>query len=415
MAERQDLLSLSEYGGQSFSDLVSGALEKLAVEQPPLAEAEFVASLKARLGPDQAYLDFLAAGIYHYYQPALVCEAMRCAHNHEASAVHEQLETELSGLCGQRHVGLTGDDSVSLIIALLSDREFDRSPRPGRPRRILIPASLSPPLRQSLVGRLGLAGIEAQIIGFDRVTGGIDEHQLNALDPNDFAAMIVPWPNFFGLFEDVPRVLGWAAAADIALVGWVNPQVLAWTHSPARAYARAFTAMVGHCQSLGLPSYRPACTPAFVASDDNALLDRVRANFRQPVAARDLAGLQASLITCHASLRLGGLQGRQNLVDLAQRLCQIDRVSLAFDRFFVNEAVVRVEGIDLERGLSMLAGHNIVAGYRLGDDYPELSDCLLIHCNDRHRPRDLDRFVNRFGAMVKTLSTAPCPVKPKFS
>jgi len=415
MADLQELLSLSKYGGPPFSDLVSGSLKNLVVDESPPSEADFIAAMRARLGQDQPYLDFLAAGIYHYYQPAGVCEAMRCPANSEVSGSHGQLEMALSGLCGQRHVGLTGDDSVSLIIALLLDREHNRLIRPGRPRRVLIPASLSPALRQRLVGRLGSAGIEAQIIGFDRVTGSIDEQPLNALNPNDFAAMIVPWPNFFGLFEDVQGILRWARAADVALIGWITPQVLAWTHSPAQVYAGAFAALVGDCQSLGLPAYRQSCAPAFVASDDDALLDRVRAHFCQPVAARDLAGLQASLITSHSSLRHAGLQGRQSLVELAQRLCQIDRVSLAFDRFFVNEVVVRVEGIDLQRGLSMLAGHNIVAGYRLGDDYPELSDCLLIHCNDRHRPRDLERFVNRFGAMVKTLSTAPCPVKPKFS
>ncbi len=415
MVDLQDLMNLSECGGKPFSELVTNASKHLAADEPRLAEDEFVAAMKARLGEDSPYLDFLAAGAYHYYQPALVSEAMRCSTGADVQGAQAQVEAALCGLCGVQYAGLAGDDSVSLVTALVLERARDPVTQQGLPRRVLIPASLSLPLRQLLAGRLGLHGIEAQIIGFDRQTGCVDDNQLDQLNPNDFAAMIVPWPNFFGLFEDVQRILRWARAADVALVAWITPQVLAWTHSPAQVFPGEFAALVGDCQSLGLPAHRQSGAPAFIASDDDTLLERMRKNFRQSPAARDLAGLQASLIACGASMRPAGLQGRQNLLDLTQRLCQIDRVSLAFERFFVNEAVLRVEGIDLQRGLAMLAGHNIVAGYRLGDDYPELSDCLLIHCNDRHRPRDLERFVNRFAAMVKTLSTAPCPVKPKFS
>ena len=117
---------------------------------------------------------------------------------------------------------------------------------------------------------------------------------------------------------------------------------------------------------------------------------------------------------------LSGLQhsaelSNSTLHKLVEKLTEIDGVEKKFISESLNECVIKIAGLDIEKGLKMLAGHNIVFGYILQNEYPGLTNCLLISCSDLHSNEDLEKLVSKVATMVKNLSTAGCPVKPKFN
>ena len=48
--------------------------------------------------------------------------------------------------------------------------------------------------------------------------------------------------------------------------------------------------------------------------------------------------------------------------------------------------------------LRALAAHNVLGGYPLGEDYPELGDALLIAATEAHGPDDFEAYDSRLGA-----------------
>ena len=409
MLIRVDLEELSKCGGESFTARVMQAFDHLHAPVAAFNEADFVQEMRTRFGMQSPILDFSAAGSFRYYASAKAVQA----EDVPGDAKHN-IEAALARLCDLGHAALSGEGELSLLVEVLKHlgQRFVDAPR----RRVLLAASLHPATRQALAARLGFHAIDAPVMEFDVASGQISRTALDELNPHDYAAVVLGWPNGFGLFDDISALSGWAERADTPIVGLVNPHLLTWLKSPETRFPGALTALVGNSQSLGLAPLRRSNSPAFVASNDEQVVRSIaRRTTSEPLAA-DMALLRVALDSRGlAQLRQGGLRGRNNLLELIDRLCQLDRVSLAFDAPFTNEAVIRVDGIDLEKGQAMLNGHNIVAGYALGEFYPELADCLLLHCNDRHQASDIERFVNRFGAMLRTLSTAPCPVKPKFT
>gem|GEM_PF-2371503 len=408
---RGDLERMSQCGGDGFASLVSRAFDNLEASALAYNEADFVQEMRARFGMQGPNLDFSAAGTYRYYRPAKA-GLPRSIMGDDALG---DIQSALARLCELPHVALTGGGLLAALVELLLhmvERTSATLPR----KRVLLAASLHPATRQALMTRLGFHGVDAQMIGFDLKSGAIDEKRLAEIEPGEYAALVIAWPNFFGRFDVIDALSQWAAPAHTPIVGLVNPQALAWLKSPALLFPDAFHVLLGECHTLGLSALRQSTCPAFVASGEAQIVESMNPSNCTPVAPDDIACVHAAIdASGQLQLRQGGLRGRRNLVELVERLCELDRVSLAFEGAFANEAVIRVDGIDLEKGQAMLNGHNIVAGHALGMHYPELVDCLLLHCNDRHQPGDIDRFVNRFAAMLRTLSTAPCPVKPKFT
>jgi glycine dehydrogenase subunit 1 len=414
MSSQQDLDKLTKHAGVAFTRLIKGCSNAMAGKREVNAEVQFMQLMRGRLTADAPNLDFLGAGRTRYYSPAQIERAARRWVGDVDVHVTARVARAIAKLCGLPNVAIGANSSLEIMLALLPQRRTLGVEDSSTSRRVLIASSLSPLLRHSLVARLKANAIDTLVVGFNPATGRIDEECLDGLDPHDFAAVIIGWPNFFGLFEDASCIAHWARDANTALLGWVTPHVLTWTKAPAQVLPGVFSALVGDIDLPGV-SIQGGGAFGFCASEDKKLADRVRQARNVPLKGPQLAAAQAALVDCAPTIAQGGLQGRQKLASLVNMLCENDRVELAFDDSFVSEAVIRVNGIDLQKGLHMLGGHYIVAGYPLAEDYPELADCLLVHCNDRHRDSDLERLRNRFAAMIKTLSTAPCPVKPKFT
>jgi glycine dehydrogenase subunit 1 len=83
-------------------------------------------------------------------------------------------------------------------------------------------------------------------------------------------------------------------------------------------------------------------------------------------------------------------------------LCAIPGVAPVFDRPFMREFVIRLDARrsvhDVCRALSE-AG--ILAGYPLGQAYPELHDALLVCVTDRRTKSEVDRFAQALRTVME--------------
>ena len=83
---------------------------------------------------------------------------------------------------------------------------------------------------------------------------------------------------------------------------------------------------------------------------------------------------------------------------LADKLCESDRFSLAFDQPTFKEFVIRDAENDVEGLLKSAIDAGYLAGLPLGRWYPELSDCLLIAVTERRTKQELDGLVKALTA-----------------
>jgi glycine dehydrogenase subunit 1 len=64
--------------------------------------------------------------------------------------------------------------------------------------------------------------------------------------------------------------------------------------------------------------------------------------------------------------------------------------------------------------LRSLAAHNILGGYDLGADYPELGAAILVCATELRADEEIDTYAAKLARIIATRSQARCPVEPKF-
>ena len=62
-----------------------------------------------------------------------------------------------------------------------------------------------------------------------------------------------------------------------------------------------------------------------------------------------------------------------------------------------------------------LSAHNILPGYALAQEYPELTDTLLVCATETRSDADIGMYADHLGRIIKTQTAAGCPVKPKMA
>jgi glycine dehydrogenase subunit 1 len=78
-----------------------------------------------------------------------------------------------------------------------------------------------------------------------------------------------------------------------------------------------------------------------------------------------------------------------------------------------HEAVIKLNQ-PVDEILRALAAHNVLGGYALGAEYPELEDSLLICATEKRSQTEMDIYVEKLGRVIKARTTASCPVRPKI-
>jgi glycine dehydrogenase subunit 1 len=384
---------------------------------------------------------FLGAGAYEHHIPAAVWEiagrgefySAYTPYQPEASQGTLQVLYEYQSMMA----GLTAmdvsnaslyDGGSALAEALLM---AVRANRKSKSKRILVSRALHPLYRRAARAIVHNQGIELVELPCDPTGGHTPVEALAAYAGQDFAALAIPQPNFFGVLEDADALTDWAHRQNALAVAVVNPTALAVLEPPGEWGETGADIACGDGQPLGSPlsSGGPyfgflCCRQELVRQMPGRLVGRTldldgKPGFTLTLQAREQhirrskatsnictnQGLMVTAATLYLSL-LGprGLEQvaaacHANTRALVERLTQIPGVSRAFDRPVFHEAVLKLPRPANEM-LEGLLARGILGGFDLSDDYPELGNSLLICATETKEEADLRQYATALAEVV---------------
>jgi glycine dehydrogenase subunit 1 len=420
-----------------FRDIPTALRASGAIDLPPgLSEQDVRAGLEALAARNRGveHLCFLGAGAYPHFVPAVVDNILQRAEFYSAYTPYQpevsqgtlqaifEFQTLIAMLFGLEVANASMYDGASATAeaVLMALRVQARKPR------VIVARSLHPEYRQVVATYLQGAGevelLEAPFGG----DGRIDRAWLGQHVDARTAAVVVGYPNFFGVVEDLRTVHGIAAPHGALLVtATAEPLALAVVQPPGALGAEI---AVGEGQSFGVPlSYGGPGVGLFAtrahhvrsmpgrlvgeAHDEGGRRGYVltlatrEQHIRRERATSNICtnhGLVALAATVYLSVL--GKAGLRRLARLnlerahhaAQRLCARARWQPVFSGPFFNEFAVR--GPDAAAALERAEAAGVLAGVPLGRWYPELDDALLVAVTELHAPAAIERLADGLGA-----------------
>lgn len=379
-------------------------------------------------------LCFVGAGAYEHHVPAAIWEVASrgefysayTPYQAEASQGTLQLIYEYQSMMTQLTAMDASNASLYDGASALAEAVLMavRANRDSKSRRILMPRSVHPAYRKVVDVMVASQGITLELVDFDARTGAIDVAALGDA-PGEAAALVIQHPNFFGTLEDVDALTDWAHRHGMLVVGVCNPTSLALLRPPGRWGQRGADIVCGDGQPLGIPlsSGGPyfgymCCRMEHIRQMPGRIVGRTvdsegRQGFALTLQAREQhirrskatsnictnQGLMVTAATQYmAMLGAAGLhevaaQSHANTRALLDRLTAIPGVARVFSGPFFHEVAVRFEKHKAQDVLDRLADENILGGYALGGDYPELGEALLVCATETRTAEDIERYV----------------------
>jgi glycine dehydrogenase subunit 1 len=457
----REMLAVS--GVEHIDDLfdeIPAELRAAPLQRVPegLSEMDVSALMRARARQDGQPLCFLGAGAYEHHIPAAVWQiatrgefySAYTPYQAEASQGTLQLlyeyQSMMTALLAMDVSNASLYDGASgLAEAVLMAVRVNR---PSKSRRILIPRSLHPAYRKTVQAIVRNQRIELVELPFDPATGTTDPGALQDYAGEDFAALVIAQPNFFGALEDVDALTDFAHANGMLAIGVVNPLAMALLRPPGAwgdADGGGADIACGEGQPLGAPlsSGGPyfgfmCCRQSMVRQMPGRIVGRTldadgRPGYTLTLQAREQhirrskatsnictnQGLLVTAATIHMAL-LGG-EGlarvaaacHRNTAKLVERLTGIGGVQRQFDGPFFHEAVLRLDA-PVADVLRSLAAEDLLGGFDLSLDYPELGDALLVCATELRTGEEITGYAHRLGRVMATYTGAEGAAGPNF-
>jgi glycine dehydrogenase subunit 1 len=403
---------------------------------PPLSEMEIGRLMFARAALDGRPLNFIGAGAYEHHIPAPVWAiatrgefySAYTPYQAEASQGTLQLIYEYqSMMCALTGMEVSNaslyDGASALAEACLM---AVRSNRHSTSRRVLMPRTVNPTYAQVAQAIAGNQDISFVPVDFDRSAGRTLLETLQAFSGQDFTALVVQQPNFFGSLEEVDALTNWAHQNKIMVIAVVNPTSLALLKPPAvwgADGAPGADIVCGEGQALGVPlaSGGPyfgfmATRMQYVRQMPGRIVGRTvdvegRPGFSLTLQAREQhirrskatsnictnQGLMVTAATIYMSL-LGpqGLQAvaqasMQRAADLVAALSKVAGVKRAFTAPHFHEAVLLLDRPPAAV-LAALSRRGILGGLDLSERYPELGHAMLVCATETKLAVDIESY-----------------------
>ena len=454
---RRMLEAIGASGIQDLFDEIPGDLRSRPLEQVPsgISEMEVSRLMAARAREDGQPLCFLGAGAYDHHIPAAVWQiatrgefySAYTPYQAEASQgtlqvlyEYQSMMTALSAM-DVSNASLYDGASALAEAVLMAVRANRRS----KSKRVLMPRSLHPRYREVTRAIIRNQGVELVELPFDPKQGHTDPAVLQAYAGQDIAALVIPQPNFFGVLEEIDALTDWAHANQALAVAVVNPVALALLSPPGEWGEKGADICCGEGQPLGAPlsSGGPyfgfmCCRKEHVRQLPGRIVGKTldlegKPGFTLTLQAREQhirrskatsnictnQGLLVTAATVHmAVLGAEGLErvaaaSHTRTAELVQRLSQVPGIKPLFDRPVFHEAALRLPA-PVNDVLRSLAAHNLLGGYDLSRDYPELGDALLVCATEQRSSADIQAYYDKMSRIIAARSQARCPVEPKF-
>jgi glycine dehydrogenase subunit 1 len=416
-----------------FADIPEGVrLTRELDLSPGMAEQdvyEHLAALAARNRHSDEEVTFLGAGMYDHYVPAIVDAIILRSefltpytpYQPEVSQgtlqVMFEFQTAISELTGLPVSNASVYDGPSAVAAAGYMAKLE-----NRRDKFVISRGVPPHSRAALATHA--AGFGSQVVetALDDA-GATDIEALAAAIDDDTAAVFVQQPNFLGTVEDLGPLAEAAKRTGALLVVAADPLTLGILEPPASFGADI---VVGEGQSLGNRLDFGGPSFGFFAASDKYIrrmpgriagetvdvdgkrgfvltLQTREQHIRREKATHNICTAQA-LNALAGTVYLSWL-GKQGIVELGRLMLgrtHYAREALGLERInpgpVVREFAVRVPDIDAFFERAREAGVN--PGYRLGRDYPEYSDGLLVALTERRTKEQIDLLASLVGAEV---------------
>ncbi|MDP1680930.1 MAG: aminomethyl-transferring glycine dehydrogenase subunit GcvPA [Burkholderiales bacterium] len=448
---REMLSSIGVTSIDALFDEIPQALRSGGLTQVPegMSEMEVTRLMHARAERDGRYSNFIGAGAYEHHIPAAVWQLVSRGEFYSAYTPYQaeasqgtlqllyEYQTMMASLTGMDVSNASLYDGASGLAeaVLMAVRAHRHS------RRILMPKTVHPYYRRTVQAIVSAQNIELVELDFDAETG-----ITTALPDGEFAALVIPQPNFFGCLEDVDALTDWAHDHGGLAIGLVNPTSLALLKPPGQWGANGADIATGEGQPLGAPlaSGGPyfgflACKQDFVRQMPGRIIGRTvdlegkpgftltlqarEQHIRRAKATSNICTNQGLLVTAATiylsllgpeGLKRVALASHANTQALVAKLTQIPGVTLAFDRPLFHEAVLKLD-TPAAGVLHALEAQGILGGFDLMPTYPELGNALLVCATETKIEADLQQFADHLARIMgRQQSAPPCPIKPKI-
>lgn len=405
-----------------------------------LNEMQTAALLNRRAALDSQGVCFLGAGGYDHHIPAAVWELATRGEYYSAYTPYQaeasqgtlqllyEFQTMMTGLTGM-DVSNTSlyDGASALAEAVLMAVRCNRK---SKSRTILVPRSVDARYRSVTRSIVGNQAITLQELDYDLKQGRLDPASLPP-EPGDITALVIPQPNFFGCLEEVDTLTDWAHHHGILVIAVVNPLSLGLLKPPGQWGGKGADIACGEGQPLGVPlaSGGPwfgfmCCRQDYVRQMPGRIVGRTvdldgRPGFSLTLQAREQhirrskatsnictnQGLLVTAATIHMAvigdegLRQAALACHRNTGTLRQALTAVNGVDSVFMAPFFHETVIRLAQ-PVAKVQSQLEQQGILGGYDLGQDYPELENCLLVCATEKRSDDEIQQYARALAAVL---------------
>jgi glycine dehydrogenase subunit 1 len=434
------------------AELRCGELEALP---EGLSEMEVTALMHQRARLDGQPVCFIGAGAYDHHIPAAVWQiatrgeyySAYTPYQAEASQGTLQLLYEYQSMMTELMAMDVSNASLYDGASALAEAVLMavRAHRKSKSKRILVPRSLHPAYRATARAIVANQGLVLEELPFDPHSGRTDLGALAAYAGQDIAALVVPQPNFFGVLEDVDALTRWARDNGAFAVAVVNPVAMAVLEPPGRWGGDGVDICCGEGQPLGAPlsSGGPyfgfmCCRQELVRQMPGRIIGKTvdldgkpgyaltlqarEQHIRRSKATSNICTNQGLLVTAATiHMALVGAEGlarvaaacHANTAELVARLSEVPGVEPLFDGPVFHEQALRLPA-PAGGVLRALAAHNVLGGYDLTGDYPELGEAVLVCATELRTSAEMEQYAQKLGRVVATRTQAKCPVEPKF-
>ncbi|MFC1464653.1 MAG: aminomethyl-transferring glycine dehydrogenase subunit GcvPA [Candidatus Brachytrichaceae bacterium NZ_4S206] len=431
--ERREMLAC--IGVERIEDLFTAIPEKFRFPRLNLPEAVTEMEAMWELGAlADANADvnhhacFLGAGAYNHYIPSLVDHIIRRGEFFTAYTPYQpevsqgtlqaifEFQSMMSALTGMEistashYDGATAFAEAALMAMAITQR-----------RKVIVSRPIHPHYRR-VFRTYTQFHPNIEIVETD-LTDLTDLIDLNT------ACVCIQNPNFFGQFEDVTDLADRVHAAGAMFVVVVNPISLGLFKPPA---AYGADVVVGEGQPLGIPlSFGGPYLGFFCTRREfmrripgrivGETVDREgkrgyvltlktrEQDIRREKATSNICtnqGLMALAACVYMSVM--GKHGLRQAANLcyqkahyaADRIGKLDGWRVWTDKPFFNEFVVACPAPVKEINDYLLDEHDIIGGYDLGQDYPELQDHMLLCCTETNTREEIDALVEALAELA---------------
>jgi len=420
-------------------NLRCGDLESIPEGMNEMEVSQFM-SLRASL--DGQPLCFVGAGAYEHHIPAAVWEIATRGEFYSAYTPYQaeasqgtlqllyEFQTMMTRLLAMDVSNASLYDGASALAEAVLMAV--RANRKSKSRCILIPRSLSPVYRQVVETVVKNQKVELVELPFDPETGLTDLTSLEAWVGEDVAALVIPQANFFGLLEDVDALSDWAVQNGALSIAVVNPVSLGLLTPPGEWGESGVDIACGEGQPLGAPlaSGGPyfgfmCCRQKHVRQMPGRIIGATvdlegkrgytltlqarEQHIRRSKATSNICTNQGLLVTAATifmsllgpeGLRRVAISCHRNLNRLVEKLSALDGVEKLFDHPAFHESVLRLDR-PVAGVLEALADRNILGGYDLSQDYPELGNALLVCATETRNENDFNYYATQLEDILQ--------------